>query len=133
MLPETLLCLLNAAFILAQGPQKLSLNNISSFNPSNTPNPPLFSLPQSKNLSITVALCSGTSQTPRFFVSNSSSIGASGSGGSQITITSGHGQWIGPVSNGGVLSVANAGQSSFELAVSEDGAFLVMRDINTNS
>lgn len=127
MLPETLLCLLNAALVFAQSRQQLSLNVVSSFTPSNIPNPPLFTLPQSKNLSITVALCSGTAP-PRFFVSNSSNNSVPGSGGgpqgTEITITNGLGKWIGPIGDGGVLSVGAAGQSSFELAVSEDGAFL---------
>ena len=126
MLPETLLCLLNVAFVVAQTRQQLSLNVISSFTSSNIPNPPLFTLPQSKNLSITVALCS-TATAPRFFVSNSSNtVPGSGSGpqGTEITITDGHGTWTGPISDGGILSVVVAGKPSFELAVSEDGVFL---------
>jgi len=122
MLPETLLCLLNAALVLAQTRQQLALNTISSFTSSNIPNPPLFTLPQSEKLSITVALCSGT-PPPRFFVSNSSSATSNGVHGSEIRITDGHGNWTGPVNSGGVLSVEDTGQSSFELAVSEDGAF----------
>lgn len=118
MLPETLLSLLHATLVLAQAQQKLSLNAISSFTPSNIPNPPLFTLPQSRNLFITVALCSATSP-PQFFVSNSSNIDTTGS---EITITDGLGKWTGPLNNGAVLSVVNAGQSSFELAASEDGA-----------
>ena len=132
MLPETLLCLLNVAFVFAQTRQQLSLNVISSFTPSNIPNPPLFTLPQSKNLSITVALCS-TAAVPRFFLSNSSSaVPGSGSGpqGTEITITDGYGEWTGPVSDGSVLSVEGAGTSSFELAVSEDGALPFMRSHN---
>jgi calcium channel MID1 len=121
MLPEALLCLLNVALVLAQTQQQLSLDVISTFTPSNIPNPPVFTLPQSNNLSITIALCSETSP-PRFFVSNSSSTDDTYS---EVTITDGHGIWIGPVSDEGVLYVEDAGQSSFELAVSEDGVSLV--------
>jgi len=123
MLPDVLLCLLNVALVFAQTRQQLSLNVISSFTSSNIPNPPLFTLPQSKNLSITVALCS-TAAAPRFFVSNSSNtVPGSGGGpqGTEITLTDGHGEWTGPVSDGGVLSVEAIGKSSFELAASEDG------------
>jgi calcium channel MID1 len=122
MLPETFLCLLNAAIALAQAQQQLSLDVISTFTPSNIPNPPVFTLPQSNNLSITIALCSGTSP-PQFFVSNSSSTGDVGSGGGfEITINDGYGTWIGPVTDDAILSVEDTGQSSFELAVSEEGA-----------
>lgn len=121
MLPETLLCLLNVVLVLAQT-QQLALNVVSSFTSSNIPNPPLFTLPPSDNLSVSVALCSETSP-PRFFVSNSSSTPQE----SEITIIDGHGTWTGHVGSGAILYVEAApGQSSFELAVSEDGAFLIM-------
>src|ERR1700733_13686338 len=129
MLPETLLCLLNALLVFAQTQQQqLALNVVSSFTSSNIPNPPLFTLPQSNSLSVTVALCTATSP-PRFFVSNSSSTPQE----SEITITDGHGTWTGPVGGNAVLYVEAApGQSSFELAVSEDGAFLIISDSTHN-
>lgn len=127
MLPETLLCLLNAAFVLAQTRQQLSLNGITPFVPSSIPNPPVFSLPRSSNLSITVALCSTGNPPPRFFVTNSSSIDNPGSGGGQdvfeIPLNNGYGNWTGIFVNGGVLAVEEVGQTSFEVGVSDQGAF----------
>ncbi|KAF5378079.1 hypothetical protein D9615_007626 [Tricholomella constricta] len=125
MLPETLLCLLNAGIALAQAKQQLPLNSNSQFSPSNPPNPPVFSLPTAANLTITVALCSSTNSPPKFFVTNSSSAGVPGPGGGddvfEIAVEEGHGSWTGIFDDGGVLAVQDIGQTSFELGISDQG------------
>lgn len=127
MLPETLLCLLNAALVLAQTRRELPLNSNSPFSPSSAPNPPVFSLPRSNDLSITVALCSSGNSSPRFFVTNSSSVDTPGSSSGkdvfEIVLNGGYGNWTGPFRDGGVLAVENVGQTSFELGVSDEGMF----------
>jgi calcium channel MID1 len=130
MLPHALLCLLQAALITAQTRQQLSLNSLSSFSSQSLPNPPAFSLPSSDALAVSVAVCSGDLQSslPRFFVTNDTSVGIPRSGGGanvfEIFLDAGLGNWTGPASNGGVLAVENAGQSSFEVGVSNTGEFL---------
>jgi len=126
MLPHALLCLLHAALVAAQAKPILSLNALSSFNPQSLPNPPAFSLPSSDVLAISVALCSGNSQSPpRFFVTNDTSVGIPGQGGGpnvfEIVLSAGLGNWTGVASNGGVLAVENAGQTSFQVGVSNGG------------
>ncbi|KIM79387.1 hypothetical protein PILCRDRAFT_823657 [Piloderma croceum F 1598] len=127
MLPHALLCLLQAALITAQTRQQLSLNSLSSFSPQSLPNPPAFSLPSSDALAVSVAVCSGDLQSslPRFFVTNDTSVGIPGSGGGtnvfEIFLDAGLGNWTGLASNGGVLAVENAGQTSFEVGVSNTG------------
>ncbi|RDB24086.1 Stretch-activated cation channel MID1 [Hypsizygus marmoreus] len=123
MLPEALICLLNVALAFAQTQQALPLNALASFTPSNTPKPPVLSLPTSSNLSVTVALCS-SGNNPRFFVTNSSDAIPGSSGGKsvfEITLKDGYGNWTGPFRDGGVLAIEDVGQSSFELGVSEQG------------
>lgn len=126
MLPESLLCLLNAAFVLAQTRQSLPLNQITPFTPTTLPNPSLFSIPSANTLSVSVALCAANA-SPRFFITNSSRIDDPGPGGGQdvfeIQINNGHGNWTGIFKDGGTLSVVDGGQASFELAVSDDGTF----------
>jgi len=127
MLPETLLCLLNAAIVLAQSRQQLGLNAVSSFNPLTLPNPPSFTLPTSNELTVSIALCSSNSggSTPRFFVTNSSTVDNPGSGGGtdvfEIAVNGGHGNWTGVFDSGGTLAVENVGQVSFEVGVSDNG------------
>lgn len=124
MLPETLLCLISATIVLAQSRQQLSLNTLSSWNAQNLPNPPTFTLPVSQSLSVSIALCSGTSSA-RFFVTNSSSIDTPGSDGGtdvyELVVTNGHANFTGVFTDGGVLAVEEAGQSSFEVGVSDTG------------
>ncbi|KAF8063511.1 stretch-activated cation channel Mid1 [Lyophyllum atratum] len=126
MLPETLICLLSAGIVLAQARQGLPLNSNSAFSPSTAPNPPVFSLPTSANLTITVALCSVTNSSPRFFVTNSTIAGVPGQGGGkdvfEIAVGDGHGNWTGTFTEGGVLAVENIGRTSFELGISDQDA-----------
>jgi calcium channel MID1 len=128
MLPHALLCLLQAALIAAQTRQQLTLNSLSPFSSQSLPNPPAFSLPSSDALTVSVAICSGDLQLPRFFVTNDTSIGIPGSGGGinvfEIFLDAGLGNWTGLAGNGGVLAVENTGQTSFEVGVSNTGEFL---------
>lgn len=130
MLPHPLLCLLQAALVTAQARQQLSLNALSPFNPQSVPNPPAFTLPPSDVLAVSVAVCSGDSQSslPRFFVTNDTSVGIPGSGGGanifEIMLDAGLGNWTGLASNGGMLAVENIGQTSFEVGVSNSGMSL---------
>ena len=128
MLSHPLLCLLQATLVAAQARQQLSLNALSAFNPKTLPNPPAFTLPSSNVLAVSVAVCSGNSQSslPRFFLTNDTSVGTPGPGGGanvfEIVLTAGLGNWTGVASNGGVLAVQNASQFSFEVGVSNSSA-----------
>ncbi|EMD35802.1 hypothetical protein CERSUDRAFT_115744 [Gelatoporia subvermispora B] len=128
ILPPSLLCLIQAYFVLAQQSQ-LVLNQLQQFSASTLPNPPTFSLPTSANLSISIALCSNqTTNVPRFFVTNDSSIPQPGSNNlgqpnvyEIIPNEFGLGNWSGPVSSGGAFSVSNIGQAAFEIGASNSG------------
>lgn len=121
MLPETLICLLNAAIVLAQSRQTLSINAVTSFQ---SPNPPSFTLPSASQLTVSVALCSGNigSSSIRFFVTNSSAVDDPGSNGGtdvhEIALYDGYGNWTGLFPTGGALAVENAGSMPFEIGVS---------------
>lgn len=128
MLPQTLLIfLLDVALVAAQNSQTLSLNGLASFTPQTLPNPPTFTLPSSDVLAVSVAVCSGNSQSglPRFFVTNDTSTGTpSSNGGSnvfEIVLNEGMGNWTGFGGNGGLLAVENGGQVSFEIGVTSSG------------
>jgi calcium channel MID1 len=131
MLPHALVWLLDAALVSAQTRQQLSLNSLSSFTPQSLPNPPAFSLPSSDVLAVSVAVCSGDSQSSllRFFVTNDTSVGIPGSGGGknvfEIVLDAGLGNWTGLASNGGVLAVENVDQTSFEVGTSSSGELFV--------
>ncbi|KAJ7638135.1 stretch-activated cation channel Mid1 [Mycena rosella] len=122
MLPATLLLLLNAALSVAQTRQSLSTGYVVS---EQAPNPTFFTIPTASQLAISVALCSGTTDTPvpRFFVTNSSSDASPGSSGGdnvfEILLNQGHGNWSGAFPAGGVLGVEDAGQMPFEIGVSD--------------
>ncbi|KAJ7039641.1 stretch-activated Ca2+-permeable channel component-domain-containing protein [Mycena alexandri] len=72
MLPAALLLLLNAALTAAQTRQTLVLNAVVN---EAAPNPPFFTIPTANVLAVSIALCTGTTDTPvpRFFVTNGSS------------------------------------------------------------
>ncbi|KAJ6570131.1 stretch-activated cation channel Mid1 [Mycena vulgaris] len=122
MLPATLVLLLNAALSVAQTRPTLSIDYVL---PERAPNPPYFTIPTASQLAISVALCSGTTDTPvpRFFVTNSSSDASPGSAGGdnvfEIILNQGHGNWTGTFPSGGVLGVEDAGQMPFEIGVSD--------------
>lgn len=127
MLPHTLLYLLHVALVAAQANTQLPLNRVLSFTPISIPNPPVFILPPSNLLAVSVAVCFGDLQSslPRFFVTNDTSSGTPGSNGGnnvfEILLNQGMGNWTGPAGGGGLLAFENVGQTSFEVAASNNG------------
>lgn len=120
------LWLLSIAVAPAAAQTALGIDSISSFNADTVPDPPTFTLPSSSNLSVSVAFCSSNSDsTPRFFVTNSSAVSTpSASGGDnvyEIDLTDGYGNFTGLFEEGGVLAVEDAGETTFEIGVSENG------------
>ena len=131
MLPQTLLIfLLDAALVAAQVGKTLSLNGLALFTPQFLPNPPIFTLPSSDVLAVSVAVCSGNSQSglPRFFVTNDTSTGTPSSNGGtnvfEILLNEGMGNWTGFGGNGGLLAMENGGKVSFEIGVTSSGETL---------
>ncbi|KAJ3932470.1 MAG: stretch-activated cation channel Mid1 [Lentinula lateritia] len=126
MLPETLLCLVNAALIQA-ATASLSLNAILSLNSQDIPSPPSFSLPAAQNLTITVAYCSSETVSTRFFVTNSTTVDDPGPDGGtdvyEITVNQGLGTFSAPFLDGGVLAIDGtlSDDFSFEIAASDSG------------
>ncbi|KAF4588092.1 stretch-activated cation channel mid1 [Pleurotus pulmonarius] len=122
MLPEALLLLLHSSIVYAQARQPLSLNNVARIS---TLNQPFFVIPSvATQATVSVALCVAGS-SPRFFISNSSTSDSPGSAGGpdvfEIPLDEGQGSWTGGFPNGGVLGVENAGQTSFEVGLSDNG------------
>ncbi|EKM51296.1 uncharacterized protein PHACADRAFT_151955 [Phanerochaete carnosa HHB-10118-sp] len=131
MLPLALISLLQAQLAYSQSSVQLSLslNSLySSYSFAHTTRPTLFSLPTTQNASVSVALCSASnSSAPRFFLSNSSSITQPSEddigqdGVYEVVVgNQGYGWWTGALSEGGFLAVENAGQTSFQIGVSEE-------------
>ncbi|KIJ67288.1 hypothetical protein HYDPIDRAFT_173886 [Hydnomerulius pinastri MD-312] len=104
--------------------QALTLNSVTSFASSSLPSPALFGLPSSSQLTVSVAICSSQASSARFFLTNSTSGNVPGPGGGrdvfEIPLDNGYGQWTGLASGGGLLSVDNIGQGSFEVFVSDN-------------
>jgi calcium channel MID1 len=123
MLPESLLCLLSAAVAYSQTIQNLTVNNVTSFNTLNLQSTSSFSLPQSEQLSITIALCSKSSSIPRFFVSNNSDSVTLDDPGDEIEFSSGLGSWFGRFANGGVLAIKSieTDDVAFDIGISDSG------------
>lgn len=123
LLPAALLLLLNAAISAAQTRKSLAIGSVT---PDLAPNPPFYTLPTANLLAISIALCSGTTDTavPRFFVTNSSSDASPGPDGGpdvfEIVLNQGHGNWTGTFPSGGVLGVQLVAQVPFEIGVSDD-------------
>lgn len=121
MLPQCLWLLISAALIAAQSKEQLSLDSLGSFNESLS-----FTLPSAKNLTVSVAACNSNSQSLRFFVTNSSSTADNpgpqgGTDVYEIALKDGYGQFAGPFTDGGVLSV-NAGRGlSYQVGISLNG------------
>ncbi|KAI5989562.1 stretch-activated Ca2+-permeable channel component-domain-containing protein [Pisolithus albus] len=105
------LCLSTA--VLAQAQQSLPLNSLSTFSGSSIPNPATFGLPASSSLTVSVAICSSQASSESFLLTNGSDI-------FEIELESGFGSWTGPSSNNASLLVDGAGQSTFEVAVSDN-------------
>ncbi|KIK98385.1 hypothetical protein PAXRUDRAFT_134305 [Paxillus rubicundulus Ve08.2h10] len=124
-LPHTLLCLLHVSFAFAQIQQALSLNSVASFSSSTIPSSALFGLPSSPQLTVSVAICSSQASSARFFLTNTTSGVIPGPGGGtdvfEIPINHGYGQWFGSASGGGLLSVQDLQQGSFQVTVSDTG------------
>jgi calcium channel MID1 len=131
MLPETLICLLNAALVLAQSRQQVTLNSFLSLNTQSL-SASSFLLPSADNLSVSVALCSGNigSSTTRFFVTNASTTVDPGPQGGtdvfEINMNNGLGIFSGPFPNGGILAVDNENDEtlSFQIGASNNGKLL---------
>ncbi|KAI6001349.1 stretch-activated Ca2+-permeable channel component-domain-containing protein [Pisolithus albus] len=113
-LRTSFLCLSSACAVLAQVQQFLPLNSLSTFSGSSIPNPATFGLPASSSLTVSVAICSSQASSESFFLTNGSEI-------FEIELESGFGSWTGPSSNNASLLVDGAGQSTFEVAVSDNG------------
>ena len=115
MLPQSLLCLLSASLVLSQS---LALNSLTQISPTNLPNPPIFSLPNSNNLTVSIALCSDppTTNPPKFTLSN----GTTTSNPQVIQLTNGHGNWTGKVDSG-TLRIENGDNLKFEIGISDSG------------
>ena len=119
-----MLFLLSLAFPLAvhaQAQQTLSLNSLDSFSAQTS----LLGLPPSPQLTVSVAICTSEASSARFFLSNSSSGAVPGpSGGTdvfEIQLSDGTGQWLGSAPSGGLLSVQDLSQGSFQVSVSDNG------------
>lgn len=133
MLPESLLCLLSATLAYSQITQNLTANNVTSFNTTSLPSKSSFSLPQSENLSITIALCSKSSSIPQFFVSNNSdsaTLDDPKDTFSEIPFsTSGLGSWSGRFADGGVLAIESSNSDvTFDIGISDSGMYPLYRD-----
>lgn len=125
MLPFSLLLFIFAQTSSAQQ-STLNIDSVSSFNATSIPNPPLFTIPTADNLTISIALCSANAtSSPRFFVTNSSSVTDPGSSGGtdvfEIVLNDGHGNWTGVFPTGGVLAVEDANKTTFQIGVSDGG------------
>lgn len=132
LLPESFILLLNAAIIAAQR-REIVINSVLSLTPQSLPNPPVFTIPASARLALTVALCASVDNPPRFFVTNSSANADTPTSGSvlngnevyEIGIENGLGVFEGPFGDGGILAVENVGQMNFELGLTDSGASLI--------
>ncbi|KAF8888364.1 stretch-activated Ca2+-permeable channel component-domain-containing protein [Gymnopilus junonius] len=133
MLPLPLLWLLSSSLALIEARTALSIDDITSLNTGSLPNPPSFSIPSQGEdgspLSVTIALCSDASPSPRFFLSNVSnadsqpdpSSSSLGSSSREVVLTNGFGNWTAFFPNGGVLAVDVNGASNvqFDIGVSD--------------
>ncbi|KAK7472238.1 stretch-activated cation channel mid1 [Stygiomarasmius scandens] len=128
MLQATLICLVNAALVLAQSRQRISLNSPSSFDTQNLTGTS-FLLPRADILSVSVALCSGNlgSSTTRFFVTNASTTDDPGPEGGidvfELNMENGLGVFQGVFTDGGILAVDNEDNEdlSFQIGASNNG------------
>ena len=126
MLPLALLALVQVQLIHAQN-TALQLNTLQNFTAATLPRSPVFSLPDSSSLSVSVAVCGNdASATPRFFVTNDTAITQPGPDSGdpnvfELALSDGWGNWTGDASGGGYLSVMNADQTPFEIGVSDQG------------
>ena len=128
MLPLTLLALVQVQLIYAQN-TPLQIDSLQNFTAATLPRSPVFSLPDSSSLSVSVAVCGNdASAAPRFFITNDTTISQPGPDNAgdpnvfELALSDGWGNWTGDTSNGGFLSVTNAGQTPFEIGVSDQGA-----------
>ncbi|KAI6021117.1 stretch-activated Ca2+-permeable channel component-domain-containing protein [Pisolithus marmoratus] len=113
-LQTSLLCIFSAYVVLAQAQQSLPLNSLSTFSGSSISDPATFGLPASSSLTVSVAICSSQASSALFSLTN-------GSDSFEIQLESGFGSWTGLTSNNIFLVIRSAGQSTFEVAVSDNG------------
>lgn len=121
MLPYPLLYLTHAIlFPLICAQQQISLNSTSSFSSNSK-----VSIPASSDvLTVSVALCSSESTTPRFFLTNDTQIRIPSDADIgkpnlfEIEITDGIGIWTGSMVNGGTVATTDGGKLTFEIGVS---------------
>lgn len=124
MLPYPLLYLTQAIlFPLISAQQQITLNSASSFSSSSR-----VSIPASTDvLTVSVALCTSGTSTPRFFVTNNTQISVPSAGDVgqsdvfEIEVADGIGIWTGFMENGGTLVATDSGRSSYEIGVSTTG------------
>ncbi|KAI6148887.1 stretch-activated Ca2+-permeable channel component-domain-containing protein [Pisolithus tinctorius] len=122
LLQTSFLCLLSASITFAQVQQSLSLNSLSTFSGSSISNPATFGLPASSSLTVSVAICSSQATSGRFFLTNGSDV-------FEIQLNTGFGSWTGSAANNASLLVEGVGQSTFEVAVSDNGTVHEILDV----
>ncbi|KAH0835688.1 stretch-activated Ca2+-permeable channel component-domain-containing protein [Lanmaoa asiatica] len=114
--------ILFAIFALVHAQNILPLNSIFSFSAP----VPLLALPASPQLTVSVAICASQASSARFFLSNSTSGIVPGADGGtdvfEIQLNDGSGQWSGSAPAGGLLSVQDLNQGSFQISLSDNGA-----------
>ncbi|TBU28826.1 stretch-activated Ca2+-permeable channel component-domain-containing protein [Dichomitus squalens] len=130
-LPVSLLAVIQSFLLLAEAQQELSLDTAADLNTNNLPSPPTLSVPSNGNpLTVSVALCATSSDPPRFFVTNDTTIpqpsvsdvdnvntyeivvGPEGFGSKQLVFI-----------NGGIVSVVKGSTATpFEVFISTNNA-----------
>lgn len=114
-------CIVLAALALGLADaQQLPLDSLSSFSAPTS----LLGLPPSPQLTVSVAICASQASSARFFLSNSSSGVVPGPAGGtdvfEIRLNDGSGQWSGSAPTGGLLSVQDLDQGTFQISVQSD-------------
>ena len=112
--------LLLPALVLVHA-QQISLNAVASFAAPTS----VVGLPPSPQLTVSVAICTAQAASARFFLSNSSSGVVPGPDGGtdvfELQLVDGIAQWSGAAPEGGLLSVQDLNQGSFQISVSDNG------------
>lgn len=120
-LPMAMSWILLSVIALVNAQQVLPLNSLSSISAPTS----LLALPASPQLTVSVAICASQASSARFFLSNGTSgvIPTAGGGTDvfEIQLNDGNGQWSGPASTGGLLSVQDLNPGPFQVAVSDNG------------
>ena len=113
--------LLLALVALVRAQHILPLNSLSAFSAPTT----LLGLPASPQLTVSVAICTSQASSASFFLSNSTSGIVPGPGGGadvfEIQLGGGSGKWSGSAPGGGLLSIQDLNEGSFQISVSDNG------------